>query len=157
MELFRESGCLTDEGLQAVVDGTLDEMQRMEAAEHLSFCDECLVRYTQLLTDDVLIAPDETLVPSVMKRVKSKAAQIFFNRYTRVAAAVALAMVLWSIGTFDHFIPAEKGRQPNIPEQPTAPPVAVTQQIRDFFDSAQQKIYDSVQQMLTQDAPEENR
>ena len=52
-ELFLQTGHLSDEGLQALIDGTLDEMQRLEAAEHLSFCDECLTRYTALLTGDV--------------------------------------------------------------------------------------------------------
>lgn len=150
MELFHESGCLTDEGLHAVIDGTLDEMQRLEAAEHLSFCDDCLVRYTDLLTDDVLVAPKETLVPSVMKRVKNKAVQIFFNRYTRVAAAVALAMLLWSIGTFDYFVPSGKEMKSGIPEQPTAP-ISTSRQIKDFFESAHQKIYDSVQQIFSQE------
>ena len=41
MELFNKEGHLTDEGLRAVVDGTLDEMGRLEASEHLSFCDSC--------------------------------------------------------------------------------------------------------------------
>ena len=54
MELFNKEGHLTDEGLRAVVDGTLDEMGRLEASEHLSFCDSCLVRYTELLADDPL-------------------------------------------------------------------------------------------------------
>ena len=50
MELFREDGCLTDEGLQALVGGSLDEWGRLEAAEHLSYCDRCMDRYTALLT-----------------------------------------------------------------------------------------------------------
>ncbi len=157
MELFSRAGCLTDEGLKGLVEGTLDEMQRMEAAEHLSFCDECLVRYTQLLTDDVLIVPDETLTPTIMKRVKTKAVQIFFNRYTRIAAALALAMMLWSIGTFDIFLPEPGKHRLNIPEQPTEPPVAAVQQIWNAVESAQQKFFSRVQNMLTQDAPKENR
>ena len=36
MELFREDGCLTDEGLLAVTKGGLDELGRLETAEHLS-------------------------------------------------------------------------------------------------------------------------
>ena len=32
LELFREDGCLTDEGLQALRDGQLDELGRLEAA-----------------------------------------------------------------------------------------------------------------------------
>ena len=59
-ELFLQNGHLSDEGLQALIDGTLDELQRLEAAEHLSFCDECLTRYTALLTGDVLEEPEQT-------------------------------------------------------------------------------------------------
>ena len=35
MELFDAKGCLSEEGLQALVGGQLDETQRLEAAEHL--------------------------------------------------------------------------------------------------------------------------
>lgn len=50
MELFDKNGCLTDEGLQALQAGGLDELGRLEAAEHLSYCDKCMDRYTALLT-----------------------------------------------------------------------------------------------------------
>lgn len=36
MELFREDGCMTDAGFRAMMDGQLDELGRLEAAEHLS-------------------------------------------------------------------------------------------------------------------------
>ena len=36
MELFREDGCLSDEGLHALTTGQLDELGRLEAAEHLA-------------------------------------------------------------------------------------------------------------------------
>ena len=57
MELFDQNGCLTEEGLHAVIGGQLDELGRLEAAEHLSYCDECMDRYTALLTADVLEEP----------------------------------------------------------------------------------------------------
>lgn len=50
MELFDKNGCLTDEGLQALQAGGLDELGRLETAEHLSYCDKCMDRYTALLT-----------------------------------------------------------------------------------------------------------
>ena len=46
MELFREDGCMTDAGFRAMMDGQLDELGRLEAAEHLSYCDQCMDRYT---------------------------------------------------------------------------------------------------------------
>ena len=36
MELFREDGCMTDAGFRAMMDGRLDELGRLEAAEHLA-------------------------------------------------------------------------------------------------------------------------
>lgn len=46
MELFDAKGCLSEEGLQALVGGQLDETQRLEAAEHLAYCDRCMDRST---------------------------------------------------------------------------------------------------------------
>ena len=51
MKLFREDGHLTDEGLRALIAGELDEMGRLETAEHLDFCDQCVERYSELLTE----------------------------------------------------------------------------------------------------------
>ena len=45
MELFLENGHLSDEGLAALQSGGLDDLARLEAAEHLAFCDECLARH----------------------------------------------------------------------------------------------------------------
>lgn len=47
-KLFDAEGHLTDEGLYALKDGTLDDLGALEAAEHLSFCDYCLLRYTAI-------------------------------------------------------------------------------------------------------------
>lgn len=63
MELFDAKGCLSEEGLQALVGGQLDETQRLEAAEHLAYCDRCMDRYTALLTDDVLGKPVNDKAP----------------------------------------------------------------------------------------------
>ena len=41
MESFRKDGCLSDEGLHALIAGQLDELGRLEAAEHLAYCDKC--------------------------------------------------------------------------------------------------------------------
>ena len=66
MELFDQNGCLTEEGLHAVIGGQLDELGRLEAAEHLSYCDECMDRYTALLTADVLEEPPRSARGAVM-------------------------------------------------------------------------------------------
>ena len=99
-ELFLQTGHLSDEGLQALIDGTLDEMQRLEAAEHLSFCDECLTRYTALLTGDVLEEPEQDVTLPVMRRLRRRAVKNVWNRYAAAAAAVGITAGLWYSGVF---------------------------------------------------------
>ena len=69
MELFDKNGCLTDEGLQALQAGGLDELGRLETAEHLSYCDKCMDRYTALLTADVLETPPHSAHKAVMAAI----------------------------------------------------------------------------------------
>ena len=89
MELFHENGHLTPEGLKALAEGRLDELARLEAAEHLSFCDECLVRYTALLEEAPLAAPKAPLAPGVWQRIRRRTWRIVTSRYATAAAAVA--------------------------------------------------------------------
>ena len=107
MNLFLDNGHLTDEGLQALIDGNLDEMQRLEVSEHLSFCDECLVRYTNLLTDPICIEPENDLVLPVMRRLRQKILRIVTSRYATAAAAVVLTLCLWAAGFFSGIHPTE--------------------------------------------------
>lgn len=100
MDLFREDGHLTKDGLQSIVDGTLSELESLEAAEHLSFCDKCLTKYTALLTDDVLLEPVSSVCEPVLQRVKKRGQRIMFNRFRTVAAAACLAAVVWVVGSF---------------------------------------------------------
>ena len=61
-ELFDREGCLTDFALRTLMeDGQLEELERLEIAEHLSFCDRCVARYGQLLEQRPLEAPPEPL------------------------------------------------------------------------------------------------
>lgn len=99
-ELFLQNGHLSDDGLNALIEGTLDELQRLEAAEHLSFCDECLTRYTALLTGEVLEEPKQDVTLPVMRRLRRKAAKAVWNRYAAAAAAVVITAGLWYSGVF---------------------------------------------------------
>ena len=96
MELFREDGCLSDEGLSAIVEGRLDELGRLEAAEHLAYCDLCLQRYTDALAGTELLTPERSCQENLWRRIRARAARLFLNRYAAAAAAVALALtMLW--------------------------------------------------------------
>lgn len=100
MTLFLDNGHLTDEGLRALVNGTLEEMERLEAAEHLSFCDECLVRYTELLTEPVCQDPPQDLTLPVMRSLRQRTFRTAAGRYATAAAAVLLSLCLWGSGVF---------------------------------------------------------
>ena len=80
MELFREDGCLSDEGLHALTAGQLDELGRLEAAEHLAYCDKCTDRYTALLTADALADPPRD------------------GRAAVAGVAAVLALTMWRTG-----------------------------------------------------------
>lgn len=97
--LFREDGHLSDAGFAALLAGSLNELGRLEVAEHLEFCDVCMLRYTECLTDDSLLQPEKPLAQEVLPRVRRKKLRISFGRYATVAAAACMAVVLWGVGS----------------------------------------------------------
>ena len=98
MELFREDGCLTDEGLRALIDGQLDELGRLEAAEHLSYCTRCLDRYTALLTGDVLEAPPRDLSRPLGRAIWVHLMTTVYGRTAVATVAAVLALTIWRSG-----------------------------------------------------------
>ena len=97
MEYFRPDGHLTDEALAALVRSEpLDELVRLELAEHLAYCDDCLQRYTDLLAEDALLSPARSCRESLWVRLRMRTLRLVTSRYATAAAAVALALtVLW--------------------------------------------------------------
>ena len=118
MELFLKDGHLSEEGLQGIIEGSLDEMQSLEAAEHLSFCDKCLVRYTNLLEGVELLEPLVPMKEPVLQRLKRKSKNIIFGKYIKIGAAACLAVTLWSMGTFTRV--AEQFSRKAEPPKPSA-------------------------------------
>lgn len=104
MELFREDGCFTDEGLKAVVDGQLDELGRLEAAEHLSYCDCCMDRYTSLLTEEVLETPPRQVKNTVMTTIWVRIMQNTYGRIAVAGVAAVLALTMWRSGALEQII-----------------------------------------------------
>jgi hypothetical protein len=99
MELFREDGCLSDEGLHALTAGQLDELGRLEAAEHLAYCDKCTDRYTALLTADALADPPRDVRRTVMSTIWVRLMQNTWGRTAVAAVAAVLALTMWRSGT----------------------------------------------------------
>ena len=98
MELFDQNGCLTEEGLHAVIGGQLDELGRLEAAEHLSYCDKCMDRYTALLTADVLEEPPRSARGAVMGTIWVRLMQNTYGRVAVASVAAVLALSMWKAG-----------------------------------------------------------
>ena len=98
MELFDKNGCLTDEGLQALQAGGLDELGRLESAEHLSYCDKCMDRYTALLTADALETPPHSAHKAVMAAIWVRLMQSTCGRAAVAGVAAVLALTIWRTG-----------------------------------------------------------
>lgn len=98
MDVFDNHGHLTEQALLALIqEESLEELERLEIAEHLAFCDQCLQRYTELLTDDTLLTPSPVCREGLGRRVRQRLVRMFTSRYATAAAAVALALtLLWS-------------------------------------------------------------
>ena len=99
MEWFRDDGCMTEAGLRALLDGQLDEMGRLEAAEHLSYCDHCMDRYTTLLTADALETAPRGMRSAVMGGVWARLMQNTYGRAAVAGVAAVLALTMWRSGT----------------------------------------------------------
>ena len=98
MELFDQNGCLTEEGLHAVIGGQLDELGRLEAAEHLAYCDKCTDRYTALLTADALADPPRDVRRTVMSTIWVRLMQNTYGRVAVASVAAVLALSMWKAG-----------------------------------------------------------
>lgn len=119
MERFRADGHLTDEALAALArDEDLDELGRLEIAEHLSFCDSCLQRYTDLLAGTELLAPERSCQKALWARVRTRTLRLVTSRYATAAAAVALALtVLWGGQDIRFSRPAPPEARPRLAER----------------------------------------
>ena len=104
MEWFRDDGCLTDEGLRALTAGQLDELGRLETAEHLSYCDACMDRYTALLTADALETPPRSMRGTVMSTIWVRLMQNTWGRAAVAAVAAVLALTMWRTGTLEQIL-----------------------------------------------------
>ncbi len=131
MTAFREDGHLSDGALAALArnEDIFEELERLEIAEHLAFCDYCLERYTLALEDGVLLIPEHSCQKTLWPRIRSRAIRLVTSRYATAAAAVTLALtVLWG------GIGVELGR-PVLPEDRPSVSRRLTELTGDISDS----------------------
>lgn len=98
MDLFDKDGHLTEYAFELLLNGGGNELERLEISEHLSFCDDCMIHYTNILTDDTLIIPKDSVLSSVMSHIKRRTRRIFMNKYATVTVAACFAIILWNSG-----------------------------------------------------------
>ena len=105
MEAFRADGHLTNEMLIVLVQSPEllpEELTRLETAEHLAFCDDCLHRYMELLEGGPLLVPARSCEKTLWSHSRIRAIRNAVSRYATAAAAVALALtMLWGSPRMD--------------------------------------------------------
>lgn len=138
MELFREDGCMTDAGFRAMMDGQLDELGRLEAAEHLSYCDQCMDRYTALLTADALETPPRSVQGAVMGTIWARLMQNTYGRAAVAGVAAVLALTLWRSGALQQIIQYGAGRETVLETDQNDPAPENTLQYRPIEDDRPQ-------------------
>ena len=117
MELFDSAGHLTDGALLALAHEEVpDELARLEMAEHLAYCEQCLHRYTDMLTKTPLLTPAHSCRESLWRRIRVRTLRLLTSRYATAAAAMALALtVLWGSAAIS--LPQRRPALPEVPQQ----------------------------------------
>lgn len=100
-DIFNDSGHITDYGFELLINGEPTELERLEIAEHLDYCDLCVAEYTKKLENITLLTPVNSVSESVFKQIRNKAVKVFFSRYTMVGIAACMTMIMWVSGVFD--------------------------------------------------------
>lgn len=142
-----ETGCLTNDALAGLMEGSLDELQRLEVSEHLSYCDACVERYTALLADGVLLEAPELMKQSVLAALRRKAAKVFVNRYFHMAVAASLTLVLWGSGVFNSFGEVRLVRPP----EERNPEASISWRLNSFASDVSDGVTDFMDQLITID------
>lgn len=120
--VFREDGHLSEGALEALAknEDRFSELERLEIAEHLAFCDGCLQRYTTALEDGALLVPERSCQKALWVRVRSRSLRLAVSRYATAAAAVALALtVLWGGERVEFSRPVPRSDRPSVSRQLT--------------------------------------
>lgn len=109
MEIFNKHGHITEQGFHILLNESPSDLERLEIAEHLSFCSECLNTYSNMAENTLLpekIPFDEdTLYKKIIKKQKFSKFRIYFS--TGAAAAAVIVFMNASI-VFHSFSDSEK-------------------------------------------------
>lgn len=101
IEVFDRDGCLTDDALLALIRQEPDEMTRLEIAEHLSFCDRCTERYSELLCEARCGLPPSLSPIRSWKPSRGVCGSSSSTAILRPGMAACLALTFWFTGVFE--------------------------------------------------------
>ena len=143
---FMDTGHLTDDALIDVIcENEDDDLRRLEIAEHLSFCDDCLLRYLTLLEETVL---ENHLQVSVLAPGRRRQKRIPFHsthRWTVIAAAAAAACLTF---VFWRTVSANLGIEASPSEKKSAFFREEMQTVQSFFQDGRREISDILDNTL---------
>lgn len=101
MTLLQQNGHLSEQALLGLAEGSLCTAQRLQAAEHLTVCDLCLLRLTDMDAAQLpLQTPPHDLAQPTVHRLRRAKVVAFVQRCGVVAAAACFAVAGWQ---FDFF------------------------------------------------------
>lgn len=143
--VFRDDGHLSGEALLALAknEDRFGELERLEMAEHLGFCGECLRRYTALLEEEAaLLVPENSCQRTLWSRIRFRAIRTVTGRYATAAAAVTLALTaLWGGSGVELVRPSLPEDRPSVSRQLSGLTGEISDSLRqtvfdlsDFFD-----------------------
>lgn len=98
MILFDDNtGHITDLGFVALENEQLSLDQRLEIAEHLSFCEDCRCRYLTFVESRPLLTPTRPVTGPVMHRIRTRGRVLLLRRALRAGLAACLLLALLSV------------------------------------------------------------
>ncbi len=100
-DFFSSDGHLTDYAIKQITTGDATQLQRLEVAEHISFCNVCLEKHINAFTADSFTEPQIDITKSVMQKIKAKMRRFMLSKVTTYVAAASIALVLWGTGVYD--------------------------------------------------------
>ncbi len=95
---FTKDGHITKQAYALFLSGDMCEKSRLEIAEHLSFCDECIEHFVLAIGQEALVSPPNSTRSSIIKTIYARVFNAVFNKYTAYIAAACIAFVLWGTG-----------------------------------------------------------
>lgn len=122
---------INDALLVRLIAHTATEEERLLCAEHLSTCDRCLKKYTDLLTDEYCMTPQMSVAERVRAELRRRAMNGFFLRLGTAAAAIILAMALWMTDVFTFIVP--KADEPILSAPVQEQRVSISDRLNGFF------------------------